>query len=295
MITKEVSSFYAAPGPMTDVSEHADWLSCLPSSVVGLVEVVQGLLLHIFWADRYGVSLTEEREQEVQIRRAGAKLDRVRELNGSSPLVPRPLNEKLVGNCRDFSVMLTALLRHKGIPARARCGFGRYFAEGQHMDHWICEVWDDQQQRWRRVDAQLDDFQCNALDIEFDPLDMPEGQFLSGGEAWRLCRTGEANPDTFGIFDMHGLWFVRSNLVRDLASLNKLELLPWDCWGLVDDFDDTPNSQDMALADRVAGLRPESNEQFAAVRQLYETEPQLHVPATIRSYLETGVEEVELL
>jgi hypothetical protein len=33
-----------------------------------------------------------------------------------------------------------------------------------------------------------------------------------------LCRSGQPDPDTFGIFDMHGLWFVRGNFVRDVAS-----------------------------------------------------------------------------
>lgn len=58
------------------------------------------------------------------------------------------------------------------------------------------------------------------------------------GEAWRLCRAGQADPDLFGIFDLQGLWFIRGNVVRDLAPLNKMELLTWDCWGVIDrDFE----------------------------------------------------------
>ena len=49
----------------------------------------------------------------------------------------------------------------------------------------------------------------------------------------QLCRAGQANPDLFGVFDMHGMWFIRGNVVRDLAALNKVELLPWDCWASV--------------------------------------------------------------
>ena len=30
---------------------------------------------------------------------------------------------------------------------------------------------------------------------------------------------------------MYGYWFIAGNLVRDLAALNKVELLPWDDWG----------------------------------------------------------------
>ena len=31
---------------------------------------------------------------------------------------------RFVGNCRHFTVLLCAFLRARGVPARARCGFG---------------------------------------------------------------------------------------------------------------------------------------------------------------------------
>ncbi|WP_456781864.1 transglutaminase domain-containing protein [Bradyrhizobium sp. USDA 3315] len=37
--------------------------------------------------------------------------------------------------CRDFSLMLCSVLRHHGVPARIRCGFGRYFAPHPFHDH----------------------------------------------------------------------------------------------------------------------------------------------------------------
>jgi len=70
------------------------------------------------------------------------------------------------------------------------------------------------------------------LGISFDPLDVPRDQFLTAGVAWQMCRTGQDNPDHFGIFNMRGLWFVRGNLVRDLLALNTIEILPWDVWGV---------------------------------------------------------------
>jgi hypothetical protein len=54
------------------------------------------------------------------------------------------------------------MLQSQGKPARARCGFGRYFKAGWYEDHWICEYWNDEQGRWIMVDAQLDDFLLSA-------------------------------------------------------------------------------------------------------------------------------------
>ncbi|MEW6229565.1 MAG: hypothetical protein AB1700_15985 [Bacillota bacterium] len=173
-------------------------------------------------------------------------------------------------------------------------GFATYFTPGHYEDHWICEYWRADEQRWAMVDAQLDEFQCKVLHIGFDPCDVPPGRFLPGGKAWNLCRTGQADPDLFGIFDMHGLWFIRGDLVRDLASLNRMELLPWDCWGIIDVKDEGLSAEDMALLDHVAALTLADNAAFPELRSIYENDPRLRVPPVIRSYSSGGVRTVEL-
>jgi len=71
-----------------------------------------------------------------------------------------------------FAVLLTALLRACGVPARARCGFGTYFQGDARVDHWITEWWDDARERWVRTDPQIDDVQRGALKISRDTLDL---------------------------------------------------------------------------------------------------------------------------
>ncbi len=99
-------------------------------------------------------------------------------------------------------------------------------------------------------------------------------------------RYEHAFPDHFGIFDMHGLWFVRGNLVRDVAALNRVELLPWDCWGLINGEDAALTADDWALLDRLAALTRGDVAEFEAVRDLYEREPRLRVGNEIRSYVD---------
>jgi hypothetical protein len=286
--------YYAGQGRITDPGEHAGLFDGLPDEMPALCRAVQGVLLHIFWAERYGVSLTDERKQEVQLRHVARMLPRMCELDDRPLSIARPPERRLVGNCRDFSTLLCAILRHQGVPARARCGFGRYFTPGRYEDHWVCEYWNATEQRWMMVDAQLDEVQRQVLGITFDLCDVPRGQFLPGGKGWQLCRAGQADPDCFGIFDMHGLWFVRGDMVRDLASLNKVELLPWDCWGLIEGEDKSLSEDDMALLDRVAALTLAGNEAFPATRALYEGEARLRVPPVIRSWPTAAVQEVRI-
>jgi hypothetical protein len=185
------------------------------------------------------------------------------------------------------------MLRYHGIPARARCGFATYFAPNHFEDHWVCEYWQEEG-RWARVDAQLDSFQRDRLGISFDPLDVPNDKFLVGGKAWQMCRTRKADPDTFGISDLHGLWFVRGNLIRDLASLNKVELLPWDSWGLIDLHESELSKSDFTLLDKVAVITQADNSRFDEIRFVYEKNASLRVPPIIRSHLKTGIQAVEI-
>jgi hypothetical protein len=284
--------YYSRHGHMTDPREEARMFEDLPGDVSALRGVVQGLVVHVFWVQRYGITLPADREEELQIRSVSEKLKRIRKLKDRPLIEPRPLEKRLVGNCRDFSVMLCAMLRHQGMPARARCGFAKYFEPDHFEDHWVCEFW--QGERWVMVDAQLDPFQRERLGISFDPLDVPDDQFLTGGKAWAMCRSGKADPDAFGILDLHGLWFVRGDLIRDLASLNKMELLPWDSWGLIERDEKELSKSDLALLDQVAAVTQVDNSRFDGIQSVYQNNECLRVPPVIRSYLKTGVQTIEI-
>ncbi len=182
-----------------------------------------------------------------------------------------------------------------GIPARARCGFATYFAPDQVVDHWVVEYWNAEEQRWQWVDAQLDDFQCEQLNVNFNPLDIKPGHFLTGGQAWQMCRSGSADPDRFGIFDMHGWTFIRGNVLRDLASLNKVELLPWDLWGVLLKRDEEMSPEDWALVDRAAAAAQMVYSDFAGMRALFEGEAQLCVPQVIRSWVNGAMQTVDVI
>jgi len=291
--TDDAFAYYAKHGIISDPGSFVGLFENLPSDVAQLCSIIQGLLLHVFWAERYGEKLSEERIAEAGIRHVEQMLAKLQEIEVGPIVESRRLNKRLVGNCRTYSVLLAAMLQNQGKPARARCGFSRYFMAGWYEDHWICEYWSDKQSRWIMVDAQLDDFQCQELDVGFNPLDVPRDQFIVGGKAWLYCRNGEADPDSFGIFDLRGLWFVRGNLIRDIAALNKVELLPWDGWGLIDCKDESISHEELTLLDNISSMTSDEVD-FFSVRDAYETNESLVVPPIIKSYTQSGTLEIDL-
>jgi len=287
-------AFFTQQGPISTPGAYAHLFDNLATGIAELCKLVQGTMIHVFWAERYGLRLSPERQSEVQLRWLERRLARTLELDSRPLTESRPLNRKIVGNCRDFTLLLTSILRQQGIPARARCGFGAYFLPDHYEDHWVAEYWNADQGRWVLVDAQLDEFQCKTMQVPFDPLDVPRDQFITGGAAWQMCRSGQTDPEKFGIFDMHGLWFVRGNFVRDVAALSKVELLPWDCWGLINGKDASISTADWAFLDHLAELTRGDVPDFEKVRKLYESDPRLHPGETIGSYINGNLEPIEL-
>ena len=91
-------SFYTIPGPMTDPGEYAPLLDGLPTALPELVRALQGLAVHIFWAGRYGLELSEERRKELGLRPLRRKLARICELEPAPLNQPRPAGLRLVSN-----------------------------------------------------------------------------------------------------------------------------------------------------------------------------------------------------
>ncbi|WP_437552502.1 hypothetical protein WME97_14510 [Sorangium sp. So ce367] len=120
-----------------------------------------------------------------------------------------------------------------------------------------------------------------ALKPDFDVLDVPRHRFVVAGDAWAQCRAGEADPSKFGIFDMRGFWFINGNVVRDLAALNNMEMLPWDDWGPISGSDEPLQDEQLTLFDRLATITRSPDASFAELRALYEEDPSLRVPATV--------------
>lgn len=278
---QDILDFYTHTAVMTSPGDHAQAFAGLPGDVSRLAPIVQGLLLHEHLAPVYGETLTDERRSQVHTRPTSEILDHLLAQDGLPLTAARPVDTRHIGNCRHFSLLVVAMLRDKGVPARARCGFGAYFDPHHYVDHWVCEYWNAGQERWILADAQIDETQQAIFHTDFDLMDVPRDKFLIAGDAWTKCRAGEADPDKFGIMDMHGLWFIAGNVLRDFAALNNMEMLPWDVWGGMVMPNQEPQGELLELYDQLAAITLAPDLNFAELRALYENDDRLHVPKTV--------------
>lgn len=261
--------FYAEPGPLTELAP--DQLTSIRALVaqrdpLALCRAAQGLLVSPL--DAVAAGLSEQRLVERDLRPARVLVQRAAELGGA--LLgdgPRPDVRRVVGTCRHYAVLATAFMRAAGVPARARCGFASYFVPGRFVDHWVVEHWTVEHTvqhgagghgpgdgpRWIRTDPEYVDRPTpGGASVE----DLRTGEFLTGGEAWQLVRSGQADPADFGVFGTSnwGPGEIRGNAMRDLASvLRKVEMLPWDEWGpMPASYEGTTGEDFDRLIDRLA-------------------------------------------
>ena len=285
MTTQDTLDYYRRPGLLTAAGAHESALNELPGTVPELREAVHGLIIHphLTWA--YDGEHRPDHDETSNLRSAEQILGRLL-ADGRPVTEAREPAERLGGTCRHFTLLTVAALRAHGVPARARCGFGAYFPIDTMEDHWVAEYWNAAEGRWVMADAQIDARQRELFNLgpEFDLDDVPRDQFVVAGDAWRRCRAGDDDPKRYGLNGINefGDWWIASNLVRDVAALANLELLPWDDWGAMPGPEDDMSEDLLALFDELAAATADPDT-AADARARYEADDRIRVPDLVRN------------
>jgi len=254
-------------------------LDGVPANPAEITRAVQGVLIRIDLVESEGYPIPKRRvDREVKLGTVRGMLERIAKLDDRPLNEPRSEPDRMVSICAQYAMLTTALFRHHGIPARARGGFETYFSETRHHDHWITEFWDAEAQRWVRVDAEIDDGARMRWGIQIAGIDLPQDTFLTGAEAWRLCRFEGKSPVHFGIWggEWIGGWdFVLNELLLDFNALNKVESLPWDGTELGEKGYARLSASELSLLDRIADGVVEGDAAFERIRDLFKSDPGL--------------------
>jgi hypothetical protein len=286
MISSQVLDYYRQHSILTDPGTQASLYEDLPHDVPGLAKVVQGVIIYPGRLSLYHIQPQEIDNTIFGLRKIEDLLKRIQRRDPAPLSVERPPKDRIGAICRNFGTLLVSMLRQQGVPARLRIGFGDYFGGHLSFDHRVTEYWDNTQQRWMLADPMMDDVQRKALKITFNTLDIdPHGPFLMAGEVWRRCREGELNPNKFGDSPTDiGMPPIRYALLHDFAALNKCEVLGCDDWGeLITKPEASLTNDDLALLDKIADLTMNVDNQFEALRKLFED---TSYGQTVRAHIE---------
>jgi hypothetical protein len=282
--------FYASQSRVTEPGRFAGRVAEVTGTLPAMTAAARELVFHYRADGDYAENGIEAgRIAEIDTRYAQDMLARICELADLPLGQAREPSQRLVGCCRDFTVLFLAIARGHGVPARARVGFATYVEPGWYIDHVVAELWDPAERRWRLVDPELsDDFTDRADGARLDPQNLPPSRFLTGAQAWQACRAGTVDAERFVVdpgLDLpptRGWPYVLHNLVHDLAALAKHEMILWDNWGLTDTGRE-PTAEELALLDAVAAATCSSDVPVDQIQALYQQEG-LRVPAVVTSY-----------
>ena len=274
MLATQVLDYYRQQSPITDPGTHVRLYEDLPHDIAALVRTVQGLIIppsDALLRNHYHIEPAAIDNTRFGLLSIEDLLSRVQRRHNAPLTETRPPALRIGANCRNFAVLLVSMLRHQGIPARARVGFGSYFAVPYATDHRVAEYWNAE--RWVMVDPMIDDVQRRARNLTFNMLDIgPDDPFLLAGTVWQRCRAGELDPQSFGdSIDDLGMPPIRYALLHDFAYLNKCEVLGCDDWGdLITKPEADLTGDDLALLDQIASLTINAEKQFDILRTLFE-------------------------
>jgi hypothetical protein len=287
---------WARQSAVTDPGAASAAIDALPAELAKLRQASSQLVFHY----RAGGDFIEnrvpaERMAEINTRYADAMLALI--LGRGEPSLGRDRRapDRVVGCCRDATVLFLALARHKGIPARARVGFAAYFHPGWLVDHVVAEVWDDQERRWRLVDPEMaGGWTPEVGGRPVDWLDLADDQFVTGPRAWLAARAGAADPERHVVAPdldvpvLRGWPYIAHNAIHDLAALNKTEMLLWDEWGMQLGHGPGPVPEaDRAVLDEVCALTADPAVTPDVLAELGRRDG-LRIPPTVTSFDPAG-------
>lgn len=183
----------------------------------------------------------------------------------------RATENKIVVTCRYASVLMSAILKAKGIPCRSRAGFAPYFAENRSGDHWINQYWNDKEDRWVNFDA--DGF-FDEKDLGFDQYDIPMDCFDWSAKAWLDIRSGKADGSRYVYSDGLGtnsLKAVIRSIFYDFHALmnDEISYKFQPCY--IDGKFEKLTEEDLVEIDELAILMLEPDLNFDKLREIWDT------------------------
>jgi len=246
-IDSSVLNFYRQYSTFTDPGEYAYLYKNLPDSLPELCSLIKSQFIHPY--DSSG--LTKERKPE----------------------------DRLILGCQQNAILLASILKYRGIPARVRCGHVTYLIPDFHTSHTICEVWNEDENRWMLVDPSTDriDFSHEKFDFSYD--------------AWLQMQNGEIDPNQYGIPSRYsGFVSIVAKVNTDLASVLGTEY-PINQYAPMLEYafenDDQLTAEHIETLNNISELmRSLDADNISKLREIYSSTPEIQITKSFESISE---------
>lgn len=283
---KKILEHYLQTGTYTYAGRYKDYFKSLPDNAEQLGRLVCGQVIHrktlqegntnanadLRYGDMTRYPWHRMRCEDDVLLTAAAMTAELFRMDERGFVKDRAVEHKIVVCCRYVAVLMTAILKAKGIPARCRAGFAPYFDKGKSWDHWITQYWSKEENRWISIDADAF-FDVEALG--FDPYNIPENQFDWAAETWLGIRRGTKDGSRFLYADglgTHSLKAAVRYLFYDFHALMNQELTFSFLPAFLVHKMDALTEEDMQEFDRLAQWMLQPKENFDRLVSLWEHE-----------------------
>ncbi|HNX57685.1 MAG TPA: transglutaminase family protein [Spirochaetota bacterium] len=253
---------YLAFSTNTDPGEYIKLYEKLPDDLAELCALIKKQMIH---PTRIGdfPELEGLGSEDTQFYSVKEMLAELVKRNPSGLVISRAPKERLRVSCRFHAMLLASILKSKKIPARVRVGFAPYLVPpgyDKSVDHWICEVWNKDGQRWMLVDPDI------------QKIDFPRPEFEFAGDVWlklRSDRDGERAGERYGVGQWWGREYVKANLLHDLFCVMNNELIYWEGCELARKSIPSMDKSDLALLDNIAKLLKNPDENYRELKTVF--------------------------
>ena len=281
-MNKEILDFYKQTSLYTDLGLYKTFAKNLTNDINELCLLQRKQIIHPFEFDRNSIFYTENQNDNIPvyykkfeddlfptaISMIAELLRRDKHYNYN-----RKTKDKLHVTCRGQALLLTSILKAKGIPARVRSGFAYYTSEIKDVadDHCIVEYYNKKEKRWILVDPDMHDYDDN---LTINVNDLNPKDYVFAAEAYLKIRKGEYKEKNIYYASTpyeYGLKAAIRILHYDFNNLMNNEIFYTHLPQYLIDNKLILNEKELKELDILANLMLNPNENFYKLKNIWET------------------------
>lgn len=272
-----ILDFYRQYSPFTDPGEYEYLYENLPDSLPELCSLIRSQFIHqVAELRMYRDQIPKERWNEgFKYPTVKSQLEGLLSYDSSGLVRDRKLEHRLVLACRDYSLLLASILKYRGIPARVRYGHATYLIPDFHASHVICEVWNENDNRWMLVDPSV------------GMIDFSKEKFDFSNDVWLKLQQNEIDPNLYGVPGKYtGLVSIISKVFADLASVLGTEYTIYQYAPMLDyafENDNQLTSEHIEILNRISELMKSLDaDNLSKLREIYNNTPQIQITKSFK-------------